>query len=108
MKHTMLMVAEGQLSLIDLVSRAYLHYLNPNVWLVSGVQYMPLIGEDRSFLLKLINVTGSTMYPMALALLLPVFLYAIVLEKEVTFSHKYKITLGTTSANDENEWNENE
>jgi hypothetical protein len=43
---------------------------------------MPLIGEDRSFLLKLINVTGSTMYPMALALLLPVFLYAIVLEKE--------------------------
>ena len=28
MKHTMLMVAEGQLSVIDLVSRAYLHYLN--------------------------------------------------------------------------------
>jgi hypothetical protein len=37
MKHSMLMVAEGQLSLIDLVSRSYLHYLNPDVWLVSGV-----------------------------------------------------------------------
>lgn len=61
-----------------------MNYLNPKVWLISGVQYMPLIGEDRSFILKLINVTGAMLYPMSLSLLLPVFLYAIVLEKEVT------------------------
>lgn len=66
------------------MSRAYMNYLNPKVWLISGVQYMPLIGEDRSFILKLINVTGAMLYPMSLSLLLPVFLYAIVLEKEVT------------------------
>jgi hypothetical protein len=79
----MLFVAEGQLSLIDLMSRAYLHRANPNVWMVSGVQYMPLQGVDISFIMKLINVTGATMYPFALALLLPVFLYSLVMEKEV-------------------------
>jgi hypothetical protein len=65
---------------------------------------MPLIGEDRSFLLKLINVTGSTMYPMALALLLPVFLYAMVLEKEVIVISF--ISQGTIDCDDENEWHE--
>lgn len=33
----MMLVAEGQLATIDLISRAYLNYLNPDVWLVSGV-----------------------------------------------------------------------
>ena len=44
---------------------------------------MPLQNEDRSLIMKIINITGATLYPFALALLLPVFLYAIVLEKEV-------------------------
>ena len=44
---------------------------------------MPIIGDDISLILKAINVTGATLYPFALSLLLPVFLYAIVLEKEV-------------------------
>lgn len=43
---------------------------------------MPLKGQDKSFLLKLINVIGAMLYPLSLSLLLPVFLYAIVLEKE--------------------------
>lgn len=64
------------------MSRAYLNYLNPDVWLISGIQYMPLIGEDRSFLMKVVNVVGAMLYPLSLSLLLPVFLYAIVLEKE--------------------------
>jgi hypothetical protein len=97
----MLFVAEGQLSILDLVSRAYLNYLNPDVWLISGVQYMPIIGDDVSFILKAINVTGACLYPFALALLLPVFLYAIVLEKEVPTP----TILGTPITNDEDEWN---
>ncbi|CAD8183724.1 unnamed protein product [Paramecium octaurelia] len=80
--NTMMLVAEGQIATIDLISRALLHHHNPNVWLVSGIEYMPLKGQDKSFLLKLINVVGAMLYPLSLSLLLPVFLYAIVLEKE--------------------------
>lgn len=78
----MMLVAEGQIATIDLISRAFLHYHNPKVWMVSGIEYMPLKGQDRSFLLKLINVIGAMLYPLSLSLLLPVFLYSIVLEKE--------------------------
>ena len=71
------------MSLLDLLARAYINYHNPKVWLISGVQYMPINGDDISLILKIINVTGACLYPFALALLMPVFLYAIVLEKEV-------------------------
>lgn len=51
---------------------------------MSGVQYMPLFNDDIAMILKAITVTGATLFPFALALLLPVFLYAMVLEKEVS------------------------
>ena len=35
-------VAEGQISLVDLIHRSYLHTINDKVWLVSAVGYMPL------------------------------------------------------------------
>ncbi|KAL4456247.1 hypothetical protein ABPG74_014208 [Tetrahymena malaccensis] len=77
-----LRVAEGQISLIDLISRAYLQTFNENVWLVSGIQYMPLVGEDKAFIMRIISITGASLYPLALSLLLPIFMYVIVLEKE--------------------------
>jgi len=43
---------------------------------------MPVEGADRSFILRIISVIGSSLYPFALSLLLPIFMYAIVLEKE--------------------------
>jgi len=43
---------------------------------------MPIMGEDRGFLLRIISVTGASLYPLALSLLLPIFMYVIVLEKE--------------------------
>ena len=70
------------LSLMDLVSRSYLRTINPEVYLISGVQYMPVIGEDKGFILRIISVTGASLYPLALSLLLPIFMYVIVLEKE--------------------------
>lgn len=77
-----LTVADGELSLLDLISRSYLHQLNSSIWLVSGVQYMPMKDQDKGWLLKIINITGASLYPLALSLLLPVFMYALVLEKE--------------------------
>ena len=76
------MVGEGMISLIDLISRSYLKLINPKVWLLSGIQNMPLVGEDWGLVLRVISVTGATLYPLALSLLLPIFMYTIVLEKE--------------------------
>lgn len=44
--------------------------------------YMPFDGEDRALINKTINVIGTGLYPLGLALLLPLFLYSIVSEKE--------------------------
>lgn len=79
---TQIRVAEGMLSLIDLINRSYLRTINDNVWIVSGIQYMPLVGEDSGFIMRIISVTGASLYPLALSLLLPIFMYTIVLEKE--------------------------
>ena len=44
---------------------------------------MPLVYiKDTSLLDALLNIAGGSLYPISLSMLLPVFLYAIVLEKE--------------------------
>ena len=43
---------------------------------------MPLVGADKAFIMRLISITGASLYPLALSLLLPIFMYVIVLEKE--------------------------
>lgn len=44
--------------------------------------YMPFDGEDKALVDKTINVVGAGLYPLGLSLLLPLFLYAIVSDKE--------------------------
>jgi hypothetical protein len=44
--------------------------------------YMPFDGEDTALLDKIVNVIGSGLYPLGLSLLIPIFLYMIVSEKE--------------------------
>lgn len=39
---------------------------------------MPFSGNDDSLVNKTINVIGTGLYPLGLALLLPLFLYSIV------------------------------
>ena len=46
------------------------------------VQYMPVLLRKESTLSRAMNLMGACMYPIALALLLPVFMYSIVVEKE--------------------------
>ena len=38
--------------------------------------------DDNSFINGIINIAGASLYPLSLSLLLPVFMYSIVLEKE--------------------------
>jgi hypothetical protein len=44
---------------------------------------MPLTTESGNSLLdSIINLAGGSLYPLSLSLLLPVFMYSLVLEKE--------------------------
>lgn len=59
---------------------------------------MPFSGEDRSLLNRIVNVIGSGLYPLGLSLLLPVFLYSIVSEKEERLLENMKangLTMGS-------------
>lgn len=67
---------------MDLINRAYLHKVNDKVWLMTAINLMPMINEDKKMLAKFISITGSTLFPFSLSLLLPIFMYIIVHEKE--------------------------
>ena len=68
--------------MVDLINKAYLHIIDQTHWIASGVQYMPVKDQDKGWLMKIINLAGASLFPLSLSLLLPVFMYAIVLEKE--------------------------
>ena len=70
------------LSFMDLISRAYMQQLNPDIYIVSGIQQMPKIADSSDYLTKFLSIIGTCLYPIALSMLLPVYLYTLVLEKE--------------------------
>lgn len=64
------------------MSRAYLRTFDDNLWLVSGIQYMPITIEQDAFVKNVLSITGASLFPLALSLLLPIFMHSIVSEKE--------------------------
>jgi len=68
--------------LFDLMSKSYVQTLHDNVTLISGSQVMPQSTSSKAFIAKIINISAATLYPIALSLLMPVFMQTIVLEKE--------------------------
>ena len=73
---------EGQLSLADLINKAYFREFFPHIWTITGVQYMPMKMTQEGRINRLLCRMGAGIFPLCLALLLPVFMYSIVLEKE--------------------------
>ena len=75
-------VINGMLWAVDLINKSYIRKFFDDVFIVSGVQIMPYKQDDNDNIQRIINLAGSTFYPMAVSLLMPLFLYTIVLEKE--------------------------
>ena len=73
---------EGQLSAADMLNKAYVSKLFPDTYIYSGVQIMPLSPSFDQEIMRVINLLGSALFPISLCLMLPVFIYNIVLEKE--------------------------
>lgn len=76
-----MMVTEGLMSLMDIITRNTLHYVNPNVYLVSGYAY--IISFDLAELLVngIGTIISAGVFPSALGLIFPVFMYLIALER---------------------------
>ena len=73
-------ISEGFLQLIDMFTFSYVKELTQK-YFVSGYIYMPLISNSSAFIEALINMIATVIFPLSLSLLLPVFLYNLVLEK---------------------------
>ena len=68
---------------MGLFNKAYINKLFPNVTIINGIQLMPIALEDNEEnIQRIINVVGSIFYPMSITLLMPLFMYNIVIEKE--------------------------
>jgi hypothetical protein len=75
-------VVNGMLWATDLFNKAYFKHFFKDVDIVSGVQLMPFTQDNDDNIQRIINLAGSTFFPMAVSLLMPLFMYTIVLEKE--------------------------
>ena len=69
--------------LFDLGNKTDIKKMFNDTFVASGVQIMPFSSNDGENVQRIINVAGSTFYPLAISLLMPLFMYTIVLEKEV-------------------------
>ena len=56
--------------------------IDDDIFLMSGSQVMPMTTSGDAIMSNLMNIVGATLYPIALSLLLPVFMYGVVVEKE--------------------------
>ena len=68
---------------MGLLNKAYINKLFPDTNIISGLQLMPIaLDDNEANIQKIINVVGTIFYPLSVSLLMPLFIYNIVIEKE--------------------------
>ena len=73
----------GMVWSIGLFNRAYISKLYPNLTIVSGLQLMPIrLDDNEQNIQRVINIVGSMFYPLSVSLLMPLYMYNIIIEKE--------------------------
>jgi hypothetical protein len=77
-----LIVNTGLLWAVDLFNKAYFKHFFKNVNIITGVSMMPAEIDTSDSMQRIINLCGTIFYPIAISLLMPLFMYTIVLEKE--------------------------
>lgn len=73
---------EGLISFADLLNVAYMRTMFPKLFVMTGVNYLPMKLTQNARIERLIHFAGTGIFPLCMSLLLPVFIYAIVYEKE--------------------------
>ena len=65
------------------MNKAFMHELFPNIPVIGGLQILPISPEDNEInVQKIVGIVTSGIYPISLSLLIPLFMYNIVYEKE--------------------------
>ena len=89
--HEVLTIQNGALWLVDILNKAYIRTFLPNLYIFTGVQIMPIEINNEDTIEKLINFVGVIFFPVSVSLLMPLFMYTIVLEKESKIIEMMKI-----------------
>ena len=79
-------MTDGFMSLMDYITRNLIHAINPRIYLISSTVSLGSFTTEQTFLTAVVNYFAYVVYPMCFGLSLPVFMYALVLERE----HKLK------------------
>ena len=68
---------------IGIMNKAYMHKVFPNITVFSGLQILPIGPEDNEVnVQKVASIVTSGIYPFVISLLMPLFIYTIVNEKD--------------------------
>jgi hypothetical protein len=76
------MITEGLMTLMDILTRNILHYVNPKVYLVSAYTYIINVDFIEAILVALQHIISSGVFPSAMSIIFPVFMYIIALERQ--------------------------
>jgi len=74
-----------------MIHKAYINKLFEDTYIFTGVMFMPIQPSFDEEIMRLINMLGAGLFPISLCLLLPVFIYNIVLEKESKLIEQMKM-----------------
>lgn len=69
------------MTLMDILTRNILHYLNPKVYLVSAYTYILNLDFIEAILIAIQHIISSGVFPSAMSIIFPIFMYIIALER---------------------------
>ena len=70
------------MSLMDILTRNILHHMNSRIFVISAYASLTAEGLSEKFAESIYYLIGSTLFPLALGLSLPLFMYTVVLERQ--------------------------
>lgn len=73
---------EGLISFADLLNRAYIKKVVPNLFLLTAVDYLPMQLTQEARIDRLVHYVGGEVLSICMALIMPMFVYSIVYDKE--------------------------
>lgn len=79
----MIAATDGAINTMDLLFKNYMRKINPKVRFVSSVSYLDIISAKTLIFGAFFCLVTITIVPLAVAGHLPVFLYALLVEKEM-------------------------
>lgn len=82
---------EGLIAVVDVINRAYIRMLFNNTQVISAVNFYPFTPNFENQIQRGMSAIGVFIYPLCMCMGLPVFIYAIVMEKETKLLEIMKI-----------------